>query len=67
MSSSSETFWDELFNPLKRINCFQESSGITEVPLTYLLPLVYWWKAKDQLVEGGYKKIQLLPATKEPN
>lgn len=36
MSLSNETFWDELFNPLKRVNYFQASSGTPEVPLTYL-------------------------------
>lgn len=61
-SSSNETFWDELFNPLKRINCVQASSGTTEAPLTYLLALVYWWQAEDELVEGGFKGRQPFPA-----
>ena len=33
-SSGNKMFREELFNPLKRTNCFQVSSGTAEAPLS---------------------------------
>lgn len=63
MSLSNETFWDELFNPLKRVNCFQAS----QAPLKYHLLTCLSVEGQRWTGGEGYKGRQLFAATEEPN